>query len=83
MDERRALAFALDFVSPTELITSNSETGAARWASIWAERRGINSVMVGSIEAGISIGAEYAVCFQIGAEHCRARGMDTYEVKLK
>lgn len=83
MDERRALAFALDFVDPSELIVSHSETGASRWARIWAARRGVLSTMVGSIEAGVSIGAEYAVCFQIGAEQCRKHGMDCYEVRIK
>lgn len=40
MDERRALGFALDYISPSGVIVGDA-SGADRWAKIWCERRGV------------------------------------------
>lgn len=83
MDERRALAFALDFVQPSEVIVGPSDKGTARWARIWADKRNVTVTVAPDFKAAVGMKPEYAVCFGIGADHCRARGIDTYEVTLK
>lgn len=83
MDERRALGFALDFVNPSEIIVSKSETGTSRWARIWADKRGVNAIIVGSIQSAIDLSPKYGVCFGTGGEQCRSMGLDVYEVDVK
>lgn len=82
MDERRALAFALDFVQPSEVVIGSGETGTPRWAKIWADKRNVTVTVVADFNAALAMQPEYVVCFNEGAEHCRARGIDTYEVAL-
>lgn len=83
IDERRALAFALDFVQPSEVIIGNTDKGTARWARIWADKRGVIVRTCANFNEALALKPEYAVCFGIGADHCRKHGIDVYEVTLK
>ena len=40
MDERWALGFALDYISPSGVIVGDA-SGADRWAKIWCDKRGV------------------------------------------
>jgi hypothetical protein len=40
MDERRALAFSLDYIAPSAVIVGDA-SGADRWAKIWCDKRGV------------------------------------------
>lgn len=82
MDERRALAFALDFVQPSEVVIGSTDKGTARWARIWADKRGVTVTVAGDFKAALALKPEYAVCFGIGADHCRKHGIDVYEVSV-
>lgn len=83
MDERRALAFALDFVQPSEVVIGSTDKGTARWARIWADKRGVTVTVAADFKAALVLKPEYAVCFGIGAGHCRKHGIDVYEVTLR
>lgn len=83
MDERRALAFALDFAQPKEIIVSTADSGASRWAKIWAEKRSVSIITIPDFNSAVALKPEYAVCFGIGAKQCREHGIDCYEVRMK
>lgn len=83
MDERRALGFALDFVQPSEVVIGSGETGTPRWSRIWADKRNVTVTVADDFKSALAMQPEYAVCFGTGAEHCRARGIDCYEVGMK
>lgn len=83
MDERRALAFALDFVQPSEVVIGSGETGTPRWSRIWADKRNVTVTVAADFKTAVDMKPEYAVCFGTGADHCRARGIEVYEVRMK
>lgn len=83
MDERRALGFALDFVKPSEIIVNTTETGAARWARIWADKRNVSTITAPDFKGAVALNPDYAVCFKIGAKQCHEAGIDCYEVGMK
>lgn len=41
MGERMTLGFALDTVAPTAILPLANTPGTAKWARIWADRRGV------------------------------------------
>lgn len=59
MAERVALGFTLDWIGPTSVVVDGM-SGAGRWASIWAERRGVRC------DVGMAITADAAICFPGG-----------------
>ena len=59
MAERMALGFALDMIGPTAIVAPG-DTGATRWARIWAERRGVD-VTAGRADATVVFGPEVGI----------------------
>lgn len=59
MAERVALGFALDMIGPSAIVT-DSNPGAGRWASIWADRRGVRC------DIGMAMTADAAIIFPGG-----------------
>lgn len=71
MAERVALGFALDWIKPDAVVTDGRE-GAGRWASIWAERRGVRC------DIGMAITADAAIVFPGG----HRPDLPTYDVTM-
>ena len=73
MAERVALGFALDWIGPNAIIVG-SNPGSDRWATIWAERRGVRC------DIGMAITADECVCFPGGYA---PDDIPTYEIAVR
>jgi hypothetical protein len=80
MGERRALGFALDWVKPTRVHALEAESGPARIAKIYTERRGI-AFSVERVKPDVVLA--FAGASEAVLRRARELEIDVFEVWIK